>query len=91
MDDPVNFKFIKVPTVELILRGAYAYHIHQYLKFFPRENMLLVNSNDLKTKPGAVMQTVQEFMDVPVVIDDSSFTTDEEFHTLCVRGTCKEV
>ena len=79
-----------MPPVELILRGAYAYHIHQYLKFFPKENMLLINSNDLKTKPGAVMQIVQEFMDVPVVIDDNSFTIDEEFHTLCVRGNGQE-
>ena len=87
MDDPVNFKFLKKPPVSLILQGVYAYHIHQYLKFFPKENMLLINSNELKTKPGAVMEKVQQFMGVPVVIDDDSFTVDEEFHTLCVRGT----
>ena len=53
--------------VQVIVRGAYAYYLEQYKKFFPRENMLVLNSDVLKTEPWKVVIKTQKFFDQPSV------------------------
>ena len=95
LSTPENYGSMHYAPVEIITRGAYAYHIQQYLKWFPRDNMLIINSNDLKYDPVEVLRITQEFMGVPVAVDAKNFVVDEETGHFCILGktadliTCK--
>ena len=86
LSNPVNYGQINYAPVEIIIRGAYAYHIEQYLKWFPRENMLIINSNDLKYDPVEVLRVTQEFIGVPVAVDAKNFVIDDETGRFCILG-----
>jgi len=77
LSTPANYGSMLYAPVEIITRGAYAYHIQRYLKWFPRDNMLIINSNDLKYDPVEVLRLTQEFMGVPIAVDAKNFVVDE--------------
>lgn len=81
-----NENKIHFAPVEIIARGAYGYYIQQYLKWFPRENILILNSNHLKHDPVYVLKQVQEFSGVPVAVDAKNFVIDEETGHFCILG-----
>ena len=86
MDNPDNYGAMHYPPIEMLTRGAYAYYVHQYLKWFKREQILILNSNDLKYQPAQVLKQVQEFMGVPVAVDEKNFIMDEESGHYCIIG-----
>lgn len=86
LSNPANYGHVNYAPVEIIIRGAYAYHIEQYLKWFPRENMLIINSNDLKYDPVEVLRVTQEFIGVPVAVDAKNFVIDDETGRFCILG-----
>jgi len=43
-------------------RGFYVEQVERYLKYFPRENMLFLDFNALKTKPGFVINKCYDFL-----------------------------
>lgn len=50
-------------------RGRYKEQLERYFKYFPRERILIVRSEDLFGDPNAVLERIFEFLGV-----DSSFT-----------------
>ena len=72
--------------VEIITRGAYAFHIQQYLKWFDRDQMLIINSSNLKYDPVEVLRVTQEFIGVPIAVDAKNFVVDEETGRFCILG-----
>ena len=86
MDNPDNYGAMHYPPIEMLTRGAYAYYVHQYLKWFKREQILILNSNDLKYQPAQVLKQVQEFMGVPLAVDEKNFIMDEESGHYCIIG-----
>ncbi len=46
-------------------RGIYADQILNWLKFFPKEQMLILKSEDLYTNPAATFNTTLEFLNLP--------------------------
>ena len=53
--------------VDLILlqRGFYAEHLKQWLKFFPKEQFLILISEDFFKKPQEAMDKIYAFLDLP--------------------------
>jgi hypothetical protein len=86
LSTPVNYGSMHYAPVEIITRGAYAFHIQQYLKWFDRDQMLIINSNDLKYDPVEVLRITQEFIGVPVAVDAKNFVVDEETGHFCILG-----
>ena len=86
MDNPDNYGAMHYPPIEMLTRGAYAYYVHQYLKWFKREQILILNSNDLKYQPAQILKQVQEFMGVPLAVDEKNFIMDEESGHYCIIG-----
>lgn len=86
MDNPDNYGAMHYPPIEILTRGAYAYYVHQYLKWFKREQILILNSNDLKYQPAQVLKQVQQFMGVPLAVDEKNFIMDEESGHFCIIG-----
>ena len=86
LSNPANYGSMNYAPVEIITRGAYAFHIQQYLKWFDRDQMLIINSNDLKYDPVEVLRVTQEFIGVPIAVDAKNFVVDEETGHFCILG-----
>ena len=60
-----------------ITRGVYGYHIRHWLKFFPRNQLLLLNEYDLRENPWLVLEDIQKFANVDQVLNKRSFVKNE--------------
>ncbi|CAG5103412.1 Oidioi.mRNA.OKI2018_I69.chr1.g762.t1.cds [Oikopleura dioica] len=69
-----------------LTRGAYGYHIRHWFKYFPRDQILILNENDLRKEPWKVLNKVQEFADVDQLINISSFVKNETSGWYCLHG-----
>lgn len=47
-------------------RGRYSEHLQRWFRFFDRERFLVVMSDDLLVSPAKTMESVWEFLDLPV-------------------------
>ena len=90
MDDTKNYGIVHHPSVEFITRGAYAYYLQHYFKYFPRENILILNSSDLKENPWGTLKTVQNFFEIPIAVDEKNFVLDPATGHYCIIGKCLE-
>ena len=70
----------------IILRGAYAYFLEHYRKYFPRENMLVLNTDDLKKEPARLTIETQKFLGVPVTVDERNFVFNQTSGQYCTIG-----
>lgn len=48
-----------------LLGSLYIYHIKEWMTVFPREQFLILKSEDLFANPSATMKQVYEFLDIP--------------------------
>jgi len=48
-----------------VARGCYADHLERWLALFPREQLLVLMSDELLGDPASAMSTVEEFLEVP--------------------------
>lgn len=51
--------------IAYIKRGIYHYQIEEYLKYFPLEQMLFIESNALKEHSEKTLKVIHDFIDVP--------------------------
>ena len=49
--------------------GLYAYTLERWMKFFPREQLLVLQSEELASNPDQVMSQIFEFLNVPAFGD----------------------
>ncbi len=49
----------------LLLRGLYVYFLQEWMKLFPKEQFLILRTEDLSENPAVVMKQVFEFLDLP--------------------------
>jgi len=68
-----------------ITRGVYGYHIRHWLKFFPRNQLLLLNEYDLKENPWMVLEDIQKFANVDQVLNRRSFVKNETTGWYCTK------
>ncbi|CBY36300.1 unnamed protein product [Oikopleura dioica] len=68
-----------------LTRGAYGYHIQHWFKYFPRDQVLIINESDLRREPWKIMNKVQVFTDVDQLVDISSFVKKESSGWYCLQ------
>ena len=73
----------------IVLRGAYAYFLEHYRKYFPRENMLILNTDDLKVEPARLTIETQKFLGIPVTVDERNFVFNQTSGQYCTIGELK--
>lgn len=71
---------------QLITRGAYGYYLNRWFELFPRENILITSATDLINDPAMVVKKIQEFVGVPIAVDEKNFVWDQETEHYCVIG-----
>ncbi len=52
--------------------GKYAIQLKRYMKYFPKEQMLILITEELKEEPAKVMKKIFEFLEI-----DANFTSDK--------------
>jgi Sulfotransferase domain len=54
-----------------VARGLYAQQLERWLEWFPREQLLVLTSEELRATPSAAMETIADFLDVPRWLDEN--------------------
>lgn len=78
-EEPVEAAFLPVEDSHYLQTSRYYMQITQYLDYFPRERVLIVQSERLRNQRGAVMRRIFDFLGVSTAIDESRF--DTEYHS----------
>jgi hypothetical protein len=68
----INERLTSAAGDQAILTGCYALQLEQYLAFFPQEQIMVVDSADLRARKGQTLARIFAFLGV-----DDGFTTDE--------------
>lgn len=78
-EEPVEAAFLPVEESHYLQTSRYYLQIAQYLGYFSRERILVVQSERLREQRGAVMRRIFDFLGVSTAIDESCFET--EYHS----------
>ncbi|MGF1541125.1 MAG: tetratricopeptide repeat protein [Pleurocapsa sp.] len=54
-----------IPNAALLSPGLYIYFIEKLMEFFPRQQLLVLHSEELSNKPDKAMNKLFDFLDVP--------------------------
>jgi hypothetical protein len=54
-----------IPEPSYVRRGIYCEQLHRFLRYFKREQILIIESKHLKTDPGPVLSRIIQFLDLP--------------------------
>jgi hypothetical protein len=49
----------------ILLRGLYVYDLQRWMDYFPKEQLLILKTEDLAAEPGKVMHDVFNFLEIP--------------------------
>ena len=63
-DDPPVYSTL-VNRISYVARGRYAEQLERWLTYFPREQLLVLLSDDLADDPGSAMLRVAHFLEIP--------------------------
>jgi len=66
MDEIEDYYSLSHRTFSYLSRGLYADQLERWLEFFPREQMLIIKSEDFFTTPQEVFDRVSDFLDIPI-------------------------
>ncbi|XP_065647853.1 heparan sulfate glucosamine 3-O-sulfotransferase 1 isoform X2 [Hydra vulgaris] len=69
----------------LIKIGLYAEHLQRWLKFFPMKQMYFANGDEFIKNPALEMKEIQKFLNIPLVINKSSFVYNQTKGFYCLR------
>jgi len=68
---------------EVMKFGYYADHIKNWLRFYPKEQLYIVNGNDLMTEPALELAKIETFLGVEHEIVDNDFVFNNNKHFYC--------
>ena len=70
-----------------LLKGLYAYHLKRWYKYFPKENILILDGDLLTKSPWIGMGKVQDFLQIPHLIKKKNFAKNKKTGFYCIAGT----
>ena len=69
----------------LLRHSSYAESLNNWLKYFSFSQIMIIESEDLKHRPGEVLTKVEEFLGLPHYIKPDSFVWNEEKGYYCIK------
>lgn len=51
--------------IAYVKRGIYHEQIERYFSYFPKDQLLIIDSNELKNRPDDVLKRIQDFIEIP--------------------------
>jgi len=85
-DDPFKLQATKFPK-QILVDGLYAVYLKHWLTYFGRDQMLVIDGNDLYTNPAEIMLNVQEFVGLEALIQPEHFVFNEDRGLYCLNLT----
>ena len=75
---------------KFLLRGIYSFHFSRWIKLFPRESFLIIDGDLLITQPWVVMEKVQAFANLPILLKREHFVINNETGFYCLKSLRNE-
>ncbi|CAL4219804.1 unnamed protein product, partial [Meganyctiphanes norvegica] len=69
-----------------IRHGLYWKYLEHYLEYFPRDQILVINADDLIQNPLHVIEEVEQFLDINQLITTDNLYFDEAKGFYCMRS-----
>jgi hypothetical protein len=69
----------------IVRRCKYAYNYKQWLKYFPREQMLILNGENFIVNPYQEIKKVEEFLNLKKIFLKKNFVFDKAKGFYCIR------
>ncbi len=60
-----DFGYFSYRSRSYCARGMYIYHIKYWMQFFPKEQFLIIKSEDLFAQPDIILKQVHQFLGIP--------------------------
>ncbi|CAH1795077.1 unnamed protein product [Owenia fusiformis] len=76
---------LNTESCSYIYRGHYATYFKRYLEVFPKEQILVVSTDELKTDPISVIKKFETFLKLPKVVNENMLYFDEASKQFCVK------
>ncbi len=73
-------------TWQAVWTGYYDEQLLNWHRFFKPEQLLLIDSSQLKQNPVPVLNQVERFLNIPVLISDKYFVEESGLHCLNLHG-----
>ena len=76
------------PNRSEIIKGHYAYHLNNWLKFFPLSRIHVIDGYVLKTRPWEEFERLGSFLNLSIkrILDKNSFEWNNTRHFYCHRS-----
>ena len=74
----------------ILLNGIYAIYLHHWYKVFDRNQILILNGQDLMENPARIMKQVQNFVGIKEVLTQEDFIFHEDKGFYCIKGDGRE-
>ena len=65
--------------------GIYIRHLKNWLKYFPLQQILILNGEKLITDPYSVLQIVEKYLNLKPLIKPGNFVFDKNKGFMCIR------
>jgi hypothetical protein len=78
VEEELDDELTDIPDYKLYLyKSMYSQHLKHWYQYYPPENILLLDFEDLKNKPKCVLKKVTEFLSVKSIYDDFEKTREQ--------------
>ena len=86
-----DYKKIMGGVWSTVLKGLYSYHLKRWYKFFPSNDILILDGDLLTAEPWKIMKKVQDFLHLPQLIDRHSFVVNPKTGFYCLKISNKKL
>ncbi|CAH1780765.1 unnamed protein product [Owenia fusiformis] len=70
---------------EILQRGIYIRYLRDYLKHFSMNQILIIETQNLKSRPAETLKKVEEFLKIPPFFTEDQFYINPKTNTSCVH------
>ena len=72
-------------TNHILTTGFYEHHMLRWLQYYNSTNLFVVDGDEMLVDPGAVIERVQDFLDIPKLLLREDFVRDPETGFFCYK------
>ena len=87
IDEKSKYLLAKTKQIPPIFTsGFYAIHLHRWLMYFNRSNLMIIDGEEMFKDPGPVIENVQNFLKIPRLLLRNDYVKDPKTGFYCVKN-----
>ena len=75
-----------LPEASIITNGLYVIHLNRFLKHFDKNQIFVIDAENLKDEPWDVMAGIETFLGIPNMVTKNNFYRNETTQLHCVNN-----